>query len=46
MTLNMLFFTITIKFKKMTAEDYLHQQQIKKLRDEYIDRAIQYRSYM
>ncbi|PLS15587.1 YrzI family protein [Bacillus sp. M6-12] len=46
MTLNMLFFTITIKFTQMTAEEYMHQQQIKKIREEYMDRAIQHRSFL
>ncbi|MDQ0218220.1 YrzI family small protein [Peribacillus cavernae] len=45
MTLNMLFFTITIKKRKMTAEEYLHQQNIKKLRDEIIDKTLFYRNF-
>ncbi|CAH0346582.1 YrzI family small protein [Bacillus sp. CECT 9360] len=45
MTLNMLFFTITIKKRNVTAEEYLHQESIKKLRDEYIDKTIYYRNF-
>ncbi|RFU65792.1 YrzI family small protein [Peribacillus glennii] len=45
MTLNMLFFTITIKKRTMTAEEYLHQEKIQKLRDEYIDKSMKYRYF-
>jgi uncharacterized protein (TIGR02413 family) len=45
MTLNMLFFTITIKKQKMTTEEYLHQERIKKIRDEQLDKAIMYRNF-
>lgn len=45
MTLNMLFFTITIKKQNVTAEEYIHQENIKKLRDEYIDKAMFYRNF-
>ncbi|WP_409301819.1 YrzI family small protein [Peribacillus sp. SCS-155] len=43
MTLNMLFFTITFKRNKETAEEYLHRERIEKLRDEYMNKAIMYR---
>ncbi|PLS15588.1 YrzI family protein [Bacillus sp. M6-12] len=35
MTLNMLFFSITFNRKEMTLEDFNHQEQIEKLREEY-----------
>jgi uncharacterized protein (TIGR02413 family) len=44
MTLNMLFFTITIKKTKMTKEECLNQEYIDKLRNEYIDKAITHRN--
>jgi uncharacterized protein (TIGR02413 family) len=44
MTLNMLFFTITIKKNQMTMEECLHQENIDKLRNQYIDKAITHRN--
>ncbi|WP_110926960.1 YrzI family small protein [Bacillus massiliglaciei] len=41
MTLNILFLTITIKKKRLTAEECLHQEEIQRLRDEHLDKAIQ-----
>ncbi|MFD2446145.1 YrzI family small protein [Bacillus sp. CGMCC 1.16607] len=34
MTLNILFFTLTIKKRKMTAKDYLHEESIYKMIEE------------
>lgn len=46
MTLNMLFFTITIKMRKTTAEEHLHHERIRKLRDEHLDKVIRYRPFI
>lgn len=45
MTLNMLFFTITFKKKKMTTEEYLQQERIRKLREEHLDKAMRHRPF-
>ncbi|MBR8645242.1 YrzI family small protein [[Brevibacterium] frigoritolerans] len=45
MTLNMLFFTITIKMKKMTAEECLQQERIHKIREEHLDKALKHRPF-
>ncbi|AXN37606.1 YrzI family small protein [Peribacillus butanolivorans] len=45
MTLNMLFFTITIKMKKMTAEECLQQERIHKLREEHLNNAMKHRPF-
>ncbi|MFE0503423.1 YrzI family small protein [Peribacillus butanolivorans] len=45
MTLNMLFFTITIKMKKMTAEECLQQERIHKLREEHLNKAMKHRPF-
>ncbi|MEY9868418.1 uncharacterized protein (TIGR02413 family) [Peribacillus sp. B2I2] len=45
MTLNMLFFTITIKMKKMTAEECLQQERIHKIREEHLDKAMKHRPF-
>ncbi|MDQ0218219.1 YrzI family small protein [Peribacillus cavernae] len=45
MTLNMLFFIITIKKQKMTAEEYLHQETVKKIHGENRDKTIMYRNF-
>lgn len=45
MTLHMLFFTITIKMKKMTAEECLQEERIRKLRDEHLDKAMKHRPF-
>ncbi|MBK5442641.1 MULTISPECIES: YrzI family small protein [unclassified Peribacillus] len=45
MTLNMLFFTITIKMKKMTAEECLQQERINKLREEHLNNAMKHRPF-
>ncbi|PLT34620.1 YrzI family small protein [Bacillus sp. V5-8f] len=45
MTFNMLFFTITIKKRTVTAEEYLHQERMEKIRDEYIDKSMMYRNF-
>ncbi|PLT34619.1 YrzI family small protein [Bacillus sp. V5-8f] len=45
MTLNLLFFTITFKKLKMTAEECIHQETIQKLHDEYIDRRLEHRNF-
>lgn len=34
MTLNILFITVTIKKKVMSAKEYIHQEMIKKIEDE------------
>ncbi|MFJ7748027.1 YrzI family small protein [Peribacillus sp. NPDC097295] len=45
MTLHMLFFTITIKMKKMTAKECLQEERIRKLRDEHLDKAMKHRPF-
>ncbi|WP_285765424.1 YrzI family small protein [Peribacillus sp. SI8-4] len=45
MTLNMLFFTITIKMKKMTAEECMQQDRINKIREEHLDKAMKHRPF-
>ncbi|RFU71641.1 YrzI family small protein [Peribacillus saganii] len=35
MTLNILFFSITFKRKQMTVEEFNHQEQIERIREEY-----------
>ncbi|MGE7601134.1 YrzI family small protein [Peribacillus sp. NPDC097675] len=45
MTLHMLFFTITIKMKKMTAEECLQEERIRKLRDAHLDKAMRHRPF-
>ncbi|WP_153123210.1 YrzI family small protein [Peribacillus tepidiphilus] len=43
MTLNLLFFTITIKPKKMTVEEALHQEFINKIHEENVNKVLEYR---
>ncbi|RFU65793.1 YrzI family small protein [Peribacillus glennii] len=45
MTLNLLFFTITFKRLKMTAEDCDHQETIRRLHDEHVDRGLEHRNF-
>jgi len=46
MTLNIIFFTITIKRRDITIEEALHNQKIEKMYDEIKDRQISmYRPY-
>ncbi|MGE7661450.1 YrzI family small protein [Peribacillus sp. NPDC097197] len=45
MTLNMLFFTITIKMRKMTAEECLQEERIRKLREQHLDKAMRHRPF-
>ncbi|WP_409301820.1 YrzI family small protein [Peribacillus sp. SCS-155] len=44
MTLNLLFFTITIKNKTMTAHEAIQEEKINKLRNEYLNKAIMHRN--
>ncbi|WP_419881462.1 YrzI family small protein [Peribacillus sp. B-H-3] len=44
MILNMLFFTIIIKRKNITAEEFKHREEMKKLREEYIVRGLMHRN--
>jgi len=40
MTLNLLFFTVIIRKRKISTKEYLHQQRIEKLMDEHKNRQI------
>lgn len=46
MTLNILFFTITISKKKLNGEDAQHQEMVEKLYEEYKDRQISIHRYL
>ncbi|WP_110926959.1 YrzI family small protein [Bacillus massiliglaciei] len=46
MMLNMLFFTISIKRIPMTAEEYMHQEKIKRLREELQAKAMMNRPFL
>lgn len=40
MTLNILFFTITIKKRKVSFEEAIHQEMVEKLYEQHKDRQI------
>lgn len=46
MTINLLFFTVTFKLKKMTKEEALHQQRVKKIFEENAAKISQYGPFM
>lgn len=46
MTFNLIFFTVTFAFNKVTKEEALHQQRIKKIFEENADKVNRFRPFM
>ncbi|WP_019242680.1 MULTISPECIES: YrzI family small protein [Bacillus] len=46
MTINLLFFTVTLKLNKMTKEEAVHQEKVKKIYEENASKICQYRHFM
>lgn len=45
MTLNILFFTITIKARKKTTKEYLEEERVRKLYESHTDRIFMHRGF-
>ncbi len=46
MTLNLLFFTIIIRKREVSTEEYLHQERIEKLMEEHKDRHMSHHRFL
>lgn len=46
MTINLLFFTVTLKLNKMTAEEAIQQEKIKQIYEENAAKMYQYRNFL
>ncbi|MCM3030062.1 YrzI family small protein [Niallia sp. MER 6] len=46
MTLNLLFFTIIIRKRKVSTEEHLHQARIEKLMEEQKDKHMSHHRYL
>ncbi|WP_081707563.1 YrzI family small protein [Bacillus massiliigorillae] len=46
MTINLIFFTVTFKRKKITAEEALHQERIKKIFEENATKISKFGPFM
>ena len=46
MTLNLLFFTVTLKWRKQTKEEFLQQKTAERLREENLLKVMNNRDFM